>query len=258
MSPHQTFDNLITHHLHRPYGIDKWKIAGVFFGFEWLLLISGLAGAFIAKNKTWIFPLIFSSIFFLLYKDLYYLYLHLLIPFVVVSAIEFLAFLNNKKEEFAWTFILLYIIVAIYSIYGYANIYAPQGIFQEPKEIAEMLKNAEENLSVYGATEAAPLLALMSGKKIFNNVIDTNVQNFASGAQNLGLVSSKAAKSGIYLVARIANYPEQNIKNVGFEGYFDKKIFDSSCKLYKTFERISPDDPLNQVTIYKCYNPQHE
>jgi hypothetical protein len=50
----------------------------------------------------------------------------------------------------------------------------------------------------------------------------------------------------------VANYPDQNIKDTGFEGYFDKTIFDSSCVLFKSFDRVSPDDPLNQVAIYKC------
>ncbi len=251
--PEQTFDNLITHHLNRPFGIDKLKIFGVFFSFEWLLFASAIAGAFVVKNKTWIFSLIFSAVFFLLYRDLYYMYLHLLIPFMIILAVEFLDFLNSKREEFAWTLIVLFIFVAIYSMSAYVNIYQPQGIFKNPKEISEMLKDTPENLPIYGSAEATPLLALMSGKKIFDNVIDTNVQNFASSAQDLSLISERATKSGIYLVARIADYPEQNIKDTGFEGYFDKNIFDNFCAPYKSFERISPDTPLNTVAIYKCF-----
>mgnify|MGYP001566575500 CR=1 FL=1 len=255
LAPHQALNDLIIHHLHRPLGIDKLRIFGVFFSFEWLMVISAIAGIFIAKNKIWAYPLLFSVIFFLLYRDLYYMYLHLLMPFIAILAVEFLEFLNKKKEEFSWSLIAFFIFVASYSIYGYVNIYAPQGIFREPQEIAEALKNAPENLPAYGSIEMAPLVALMSGKKIFDNVMDTSVQNFASGGQNLSLISEKAAKSGVYLVTRVANYPEQNIKDTGFEGYFDKKVFDSSCALYKSFDRISPDDPLNQVAIYKCYNP---
>lgn len=250
--PHQVFNDLIVHNLRRPTGIAKLKVLGVFFSFEWLLIISSIAGIFIAKNKVWVYLLIFSAIFFLFYKDLYYLYLHLLLPFIVILAVEFVAFLNKKREELAWTFIALYVCVVIYSISGYVNIYQPEGIFYQPEEIATALKNAPENLPIYGADEVTPLVSLMSGKKIFNNMIDTSVQHFASGAQNLNLISEEAAESGIYLVTRVANYPDQNIQNTGFEGYFNKDIFDSSCKLYKAFNRDVPDDPLNQVAIYKC------
>jgi len=100
-----------------------------------------------------------------------------------------------------------------------------------------------------------PLVALMSDKQIFNNIIDTNTQNFAAGTHNLNLISENAVKNGIYLVARVANYPEQNIHDTGFEGYFNKEVFDNSCKLYKAFDRNVPDDPLNQVAIYKCFQP---
>ncbi|OGJ04262.1 hypothetical protein A3F97_02135 [Candidatus Nomurabacteria bacterium RIFCSPLOWO2_12_FULL_41_10] len=253
LAPHQVFYDLIIHQFNRPTGINKWNILSVFARFEWLLIISSLLGMFIAKNKSWIYPLIFSAVFFLLYKDLYYLYLHLLLPFIIFLAVEFAAFLNKKREEIAWAFIVFYIFVSFYSISGYVNTYGPQGIFNQPEEIAEALKTAPEDFPAYGAQEIAPLVALMSGRKIFGNVIDTNTQNFAAETQNLDLISEKATKNGIYLVARVANYPEQNMQDTGFEGYFNKKIFDSSCKFYKSFDRNSPGDPLNQVTIYKCH-----
>lgn len=256
-APHQTFYDLIIHQFHRPAGINKWNIFSVFTQFEWLLIISGIGGIFITRNKLWIYPLIFSLIFFLLYRDLYYLYLHLLFPFIVFLAVECVEFLNKQREEIVWTFMVFYACTFIYVIAGYVNIYQMQGIFSQPQEIAETLKNAPDNLSIYGAEEVAPLVALLSGRKIFNNIIDTNIQNFVTKAQNLELISKNAAESGIYFVARVANYPEQNIHDTGFEGYFDKKVFDSSCALYKSFDRISPNDPLNQVAIYRCilYTP---
>lgn len=258
LAPHQTFYDLIIHQFNRPIGINKWNIFDVFVKFEWLLIISSITSIFIVKNKKWIYPLFFSALFFLLYKDLYYLYLHILLPFIAILTVEFIAFINKKQQEFAWIFIVLYIGVSIYSLTGYVNIYQVEGIFNQPKEIAEALKNAPEDLPIYGAQEVAPLITLMSHRKIFNNVIDTNTQNFVAGTHDLNLISKKAVESGIYLVARIADYPEQNIYDTGFEGYFDKKIFDSSCILYKSFERNSKDDPLNVVAIYKCYNSQHE
>ena len=250
--PHQVFYDLMVHQLHRPTGINKWNIFGVFLNFEWFLIISGLFGIFITKNKQWIYPFIFSTLFFLLYKDLYYLYLHLLLPFIVLLAIETVDFLNKKREELAWIFIVFYVGVAMYSILGYVNIYQPEGIFNQPEAIAEALKTAPENFPIYGAQEVAPLVALLSGRKIFDDVIDTNTQNFLTGAENLDQISENAVKSGIYLVARVANYPDQNIHDTGYEGYFEENIFKSSCKLYKSFDRTTPDDPLNQVAIYKC------
>ena len=222
LAPRQTLYDLIIHQLQRPAGINKWNIMRVFISFEWLFLIAATIGAFVSKNKKFVFPLIFSAIFFLIYRDLYYLYLHLLLPFVVILAVETVEFLNKRKEEFAWSFIVLYICIALYALFGYTNTYKQEGIFENPQEIAAALKAVPENLPVYGAQEVAPLVALMSGRKIFDNVIDTNTQNFAAGTHNLKLISENAAQVGIYLVARTAEYPDQNIHNTGFEGYFDE------------------------------------
>lgn len=257
LAPHQTLSDLIIFQLHRPHGINKWNIFGVFLGFEWLLVAASVAGIFIRRNIKYLYPLIFSAVFFLIFRDLYYLYLHILLPFMILLAVQLVEFLNEKKEELAWGFMIIYFCIIIYSILGYVNVYQPQGIFNNPEEIAQALKTAPDNSPVYGAQEVAPLIALLSDKIIFNNIIDTNTQNFGSGAQNLDLVSKSAVQNGIYLVARVANYPEQKIQDTGFEGYFDRKMFDASCKLFKSFDRPTPGDPLNQVAIYKCirYTP---
>jgi hypothetical protein len=252
LAPHQTFYNLITHQFNRPAGLNKWNIFAFFVKFEWLLITAAIWGAFKTKYKLWIYPLIFSAVFFLLYKDLYFLYLHILMPFIAILAVECFEFLNNKRREFAWIFMALFIAIFLYSSSSYMNTYQPQGILQNPEEIAEALKNAPDDFPVYGVQEVAPLVALQSGRKIFNNVIDTNTQNFAAGTHNLNQISQDAVRNGIYLVARIADYPDQNIRDTGFEGYFSPEIFKSSCVTYKDFARPSTDSSSNKVVIYRC------
>ena len=207
---------------------------------------------FKTKNKLWILPLIFSITFFLLYKDLYYLYLHILMPFFVILAIELLEFLFEKQKELFYLAIFIFITIFFYSTYSYTNEYQKEGIFNNPEEVAEVLRNIPDSLPIYGVQEVAPLVALMSNRQIFNNIIDTNTQNFAAGTQDKDKISNEAVRSGIYLVARVGYYPEQNIVDTGFEGYFDKEIFKKYCTNYKSFERPSWNDPLNQITIYRC------
>ena len=57
---------------------------------------------------------------------------------------------------------------------------------------------------------------------------------------------------GIYLVARVGEYPEQNIHDVGFEAYFNPEIFKTACTKYKSFARPNSLDNLNEVAIYRC------
>lgn len=92
----------------------------------------------------------------------------------------------------------------------------------------------------------------MSGKKIFQNIIDTNTQNFASGTHNKIKISEEAVKEGIYLVTRVGYYPAQGVVDTGFENYFDRGTFDKYCTPYMAFDHPSFNDPLNQIKIYKC------
>ena len=252
LAPHQTFYDLFIHQLNRPLGINKWNIFSVFVEFEWLLILTSIVGMFKTKNKLWILPLVFSITFFLLYKDLYYLYLHILMPFFVILAVELLEFLFEKQKELFYLVIATFIIIFLYSTYSYTNEYQKEGLFNNPEEVGEVLRNTSDSLPIYGVQEVAPLVALMSKKQIFNNIIDTNTQNFAAGTQDKDKISNEAVKGGIYLVARVGYYPEQNIVDTGFEGYFDKEIFKKYCTNYKSFERPSWGDPLNQITIYHC------
>jgi hypothetical protein len=127
-----------------------------------------------------------------------------------------------------------------------------EGIFNNPKEIATALQNAPDNFPVYGVQEVAPLVALMSGRTIFENKIDTNTQNFVAGTQNKTEISKNAVKNGIYLVARVGEYPDLNIHDTGFELYFDTDTFKAFCTKYKSFDRPNLTDNLNKVTIYRC------
>lgn len=240
------------HQFRRPTGINKWNVFGLFIAFEWFIVLASIGGVFITKNKVWIFSLVLGALFFLFYRDLYYLYLHLLLPFIVLLAVEFVAFLDKKTEELAWGFILLYVFINIYPIITYTNTFAPQGIFENPTEIASALKTAQDNLPIYGVQEVAPLVALLSGRTIFDNKIDTNTQNFAAGTHNRTEISKNAVAHGIYLIARVGEYQKQNIHDTGFEAYFDSEIFKTSCTKFKSFPRPNSNDNLNEVAIYRC------
>ena len=64
-------------------------------------------------------------------------------------------------------------------------------------------------------------------------------------------ISDDIMKNGAYLVARIADYPDQGVTDTGYESYFSKTAF-ATCKRLVSFSRPSPDDPLNIVAIYRC------
>lgn len=252
IASHQTLYDLVLHQLNRPEGLNKWNVWSLFMSFEWLLLLGACIGAYIAKNKIFAFQAVLSALFFLFYRDLYYLYLHILIPYLAILAVYFTNKLYEQKAELAYGFVGIFACVALYPVLSYTQTFAPQGIFQNPEEIAYTLVQEKDNKPVYGAQEVAPLIALMADRKIFQNVIDTNTQNFAAGTHNRKDISEDLQKSGAYLIARIADYPKQNIKDKGFEEYFEQRVFESACSRFKTFPRPNSLDVLNDIVIYKC------
>ncbi|MFA6000203.1 MAG: glycosyltransferase family 39 protein [Candidatus Paceibacterota bacterium] len=252
LAPQQTFYNLFTHQFNRPVGINKWNIFAVFLKFEWLFVLGGIIAIFKIKNRIWILPFVFSALFFLLYRDLYYLYLHILMPFIIILFVELSEKIYEKQKELFYFVVALIVIIFFYSASAYNDTYQGEGIFRNPGEVAEALRNTPEDLPVYGLQEVTPLVALMSGKKIFQNIIDTNTQNFASGTHNKIKISEEAVKEGIYLVTRVGYYPAQGVVDTGFENYFDRGTFDKYCTPYMAFDHPSFNDPLNQIKIYKC------
>lgn len=253
IAPHETLANLVIFQLHRPAGLNKWNVIGFFFQMEWPLMLLALLGAFVTKHRAFIWPLCASCIFLLWFKDLYYLYLHLLLPFLAILAMEFVSHLLMRKEELVWSLIGVYTVFLVYPLITYTSTTAAQGIFEHPEEVASALVNAQDTRPIYGVQEAAPLVALIANKPIFQHSIDTNTQNFSSGALNKKDISDDAIKHGIYLIARIADYPELGVTDTGYENYFSEEDF-SSCKRYATFPRPTLGDPLNDVAIYRCGN----
>jgi hypothetical protein len=218
------------------------------------MLLTAGAGALLSKKRYLLFPLMSATLFFLIYQDLYYLYLQTLLPFLVLLTIEFFGWISKKSESglvYGLIGIAFYTFFGFMSISLYHNDYALRGRFINAPEVAAAVRNLPQNLPLYGSHEVAPLVALLSEKPLFNNYIDTNTQAFASKAQNLQQTSKKAVEHGVYLIAKITDLPQYGIKDFGFEGYFDKSLFDKFCNRVLQFPSTSTEQD-NVIAIYRC------
>lgn len=249
----RVWDCLVLHHLHRPAGLNKIEVFTFFLKREWFLLILAIAGIFICKKKSLIILFVSTCLFLLIFRDLYYVYLSYLLPFLVIFAFFALEQFSKVKGGQNWmlaTF-ALYSFFMVFSFSKYKQTFFSWGRFLNANEMAEYIKTLPSNFDIYGSHEVAPLIALLSNRNLFDNQIDTNVQVFASGVQDLKLVSQKAVNRGVYLVSRITDFPEYGIKDFGYEGFFAKELFEKYCKRQKTF----PDTierPNGLVAIYFC------
>lgn len=253
LSPSGLFHSIVWHQLHRPAGNDPAAVWSYFLSHEWALLLLAFGGLFLRKSRQYLAPFIFGSIFLIIFKDLYYVYIAYLISYLVFFAIIFLDRIYEERDLRPLLIIagLLAAWSIIGGVYNYENTVQVHGRFTNAAEIGEFLRTQNVHTQIYGSHEVAPLLALISGKKIFGNFIDTNTQVFAARTLDVEKVSLDAARSGVYLAARITDLPEQGIRETGFEGYFSREVFDKYCSKLKFFPSTG-NEADNYIGIYDC------
>jgi hypothetical protein len=250
----KAFRYLIIHQLNRPAGLEKVAVLSFFLNREWFLLILALAGFFVFRKWVILAPFIFILVFFLLYADLYYLYLDNFMPYLIILSLSFLGWLWTRGGGLRWLLVFVLVLwssLTFTSLNLYLNDFATRGRFLNSAEIADYIKTLPEDFKLYGSHEVAPLVALRAEKKLFDNQIDTNAQVFSSGGLNLEEVSKSAAEEGIYLLARIVDRPEEGITNAGYEGFFSQEEFKKSCQRLKLFPSTSNESD-NFVGVFRC------
>jgi hypothetical protein len=187
---------------------------------------------------------------------LYYLYLAFLFPYLALIAFSTLGHLWEDREVKPLAILglaLLFINISV-GISAYQSTVEPNGKFSNAQEVGEFMRGQTDHDEIYGSHEVAPLIALLSDKKLFDNHIDTNGQVFAAGTLNIEKVSTAAANRGVYLLARISDYPELGIEETGFEAYFSRTIFDKFCTRVKLFPSTS-NETDNYIGVYNCQTP---
>jgi hypothetical protein len=251
VSFHNVIAYTLTHQFNRPAGLSKINVFGFLLSHEWLLLILAIGGLIASRKKEYFYPFIFSLVFFILYQDIYYTYFDSFFAYIIIFAILFLGWLWEKNRGLCYAFFGIYIVFFLISFGFYQQTSFIQDRFTNAREVSDYMKTLPLKYEIYGVHEAAPVVALLSERKLFNNYIDTNGQAFASGGQNLQKVSQDAAKAGVVLIARIIDLPEYNIKDFGYEAYFAKDVFEKYCQRMKAFPSAS-NDQYNFIVLYKC------
>lgn len=254
-SPQGFVQSIIIHQFNRTAGNDRVNVWMFFIKHEWVLIILGILGASLKKNRKYLPAFVLSVVFFILFKDLYYLYLAYFFSFLVIFSISLLDLWRQDSEvkPMAWIAGFLLIWSMVGGWYSYQNSVLVQGRFLNAPEIGSFLRTQTAHSEIYGSHEVAPLLALFSDKKLFGNYIDTNSQVFAAGSLDLTKISQAAVDKGIYLVARITDLPDYKILDLGYEGFFSKEIFTKSCSRLKFFPSTSQEQD-NYIGIYDCHN----
>lgn len=250
----KTIFDIITFHFYRPNGLDKFTVFAYLISREWLLIILAACGMFFAKKKEYLLSAIFAILFFVFFQDIYYAYFASVIFYFVIFALSFVDWLYKNityKQATLYFVLIFYVIFILYSVGFYEKTAFLDNRFTNAFEISEFVKTIPGNLPIYGSHQVAPLIALLSDKKLFGNYIDTNTQIFDAKTYDIRAISQQAVGGGIIMIARIVDIKDLNIHDFGYEKFFDKDVFVNNCKRLKEFNDTG-NELTNYIVIYIC------
>lgn len=302
ISPQSVVDQLLIHQLNRPPGLNKAVVLNFFLSHDlalillavssiiwqiWLFLswvLSLLKQQQISPTKikicsNWIMPPIFWILFFIIFPDLYYLYLGILAPWLVLNLYQLYPLVSRalaiKKhhsldpelpKQLVLIGLVLVLLASVVSINHYALQTFHQGKFPHINQVTEFIQQQPNSLPLYGSHEITPLAALLSHRSVFNNYIDTNTQLFASRVLDREKISQQAVKQGVLLISktsadnRFSSYSKDpqlqarlnKASQPQVNGFFDPQLFKQHCQPLTVIK--NPTKQLgHDVAIHFCH-----
>lgn len=250
LTPQGLFHDVIGYSLTRGAGVSKINILWFFVTHELLFFIL-LFFNLINFRKHIFFASIsfFGILFFIFYRDIYYLYLNSLIPFLALSLTPFIYFVQKQFPLQKMVIPTIIFLSLIWNGITYQP-YTQLGAITSFDQILQMVQK-EKTSYIYGTNDIAPMLAYMTNKKLVNNTVDTNANIFRKGYLNAETVTADAIKQHAIIVGHGAQYPQQGIHEDLLDEIFDKKQIKRQCiKVYSTL--VITEGVDNTITIFRC------
>lgn len=237
--------------LTRSQGIPKKEIIWFFlthdFPFVILLFFNILT---IKKNLFFGLVSLFSTLFFLTYKDTYYLYLNEVIPFLALSFSFFYLYLNKTlhlQKMFIPTILFFFI---IYNLFTYLTAFAD---LQSLQSIDNLVSNIQQEKpkTLYGVNSVTPALAYLSNTPLLNNIVDTNDNIFRKGFLNATKLTQDAISQQAIIVTEGAFYPEFSVREDVLTEIVDKKLLEQHCSLIASYP-FKAEGFKNRINLFRC------
>lgn len=252
ISSSKFFNGLINYSMSRPAGLSKTEIAWFFLSHDPVLFLL-LIFNFLNMRKNLFFGVlsITGVLFFILYSDIYYLYLNFLIPFLSISLPNLIFWLNQK---FRFQIALLLSIISIFLIINLIIYLSSYQKLQKVESINQVNKTIlkEKPSSLYGVGDITPALLYLTNTKPLENVFDPHPHGFDLNIYNREYLTKKAISQKTIVIVHGAFYPEFGIKENLIDNIFNKEEINKSCKLLLS-EPVQSEGLINRLNLFKCY-----
>ncbi|MBI5044898.1 MAG: glycosyltransferase family 39 protein [Candidatus Levybacteria bacterium] len=236
--------------LTRSQGISKLHIFWFAIKHDPLIFLLMFANIFWIKKRLFfgLFSL-FSLLFFLFYKDSYYLYLVVMIPILILSFPEIV---KDLLARFSINKNLITTIIGVAAIVNIMIFFSGYHSLQNI-DIESMTKtiNKENPKVLYGVNGITPALALATNKPLLNEIVDTNSNIFRKGYLNADHLTKDLMRNHGFFITEGVSYPELGISQEIYTDIVTTKDIKNNCTLIKKFPFRS-EGISNTINFFQC------
>ena len=216
---------------------------------NWLLFSSSLLIIFLKEKKQVSMFAITSIIYFLFLtslKKIFGFYFIVVFPFLAIIGGYNLVKLYKKidlSKEWKWAILTIFLIIFAWDLT--ANILFLEKIgfkgFERGKDLTDFIaSNSNKDAMLFGDDSVVPLIALLTGRKIALDFVDTNNEVFITGVRNLNKALSDLKGKDVLFIIR---------SKQGISYFNEVKIFlNKNCEFLSQFH----DKIEGNYLIYRC------
>lgn len=257
----ELWNDIFGYTLHRPTGLDKWNILRFFFLYQWLYVVAMVVTFVRYRKNILLAGLLFGGIcFILLYQDVYFFYLNLLMPFLSLALGDSIELLAQKLGRMNGLLVatLLITVSMLFSYKVYIDSISRIGKVQRLNEItAAIQKNHPQRL--FGAVELTPTLSYLTNVPLLDDIIDTNESLFTRNVYDLSKIKKDLYATRTMVVTLGVNREMQlsdgQMKQVTLEvipTIYKPLELEKKCKLVLS-KPVFAEGIVNRINLWKCY-----
>ncbi len=247
---HFLFQDVFAYSLTRSEGVSKTGVIYFLIQHDSIFVTLLFSSLILFKKKPFFaFFAVLSTLFFFFYKDVYYLYLNVTLPFIILSFPFILKKLEEKITLNRFMIPTVAIIFILYNFVSYFNGYNRLQIIPID-QIVSTLKESKST-TIYGVNGIAPAISYKSKIPLLNGIIDTNDNIFRKGYLNASSLTEDAIKKHSSILTIGAWYPEAGIKEDILTETVDKKLLLTNCHLLQRFP-FQSEGIINSINVFSC------
>ncbi|MEK6827751.1 MAG: glycosyltransferase family 39 protein, partial [Nanoarchaeota archaeon] len=178
---------------------------------NWILFLSALTFIFIKDKKPINMLVLVSSVylvFLLSLKKIFGFYFIIIFPFLaIIGGYSIIRFFNQFHLTKKWKILIAILLLLIFSWDFVSNVLFLEKIgftgFERGKDLTDFINSASnKDTSLFGDESVAPLLALLTNKRIALDFVDTNDQIFLTGLRDSNKVLSDLKGKDVLFIIR--------------------------------------------------------